>query len=87
MINGLQIRAAGGFLAWDRRELAKKAVVTLYTVERIETGAEISGTAMVKGLAAIKAALETEGIEFMDDKGVRGVRLHPKEAQGEMSGP
>jgi hypothetical protein len=37
MINGLQIRAARGFLAWDRRDLAKKAVVTIYTLERIET--------------------------------------------------
>jgi hypothetical protein len=61
LITGPQIRAARGFLAWDRRDLAKKAVVTIYTVERIETGAEISGTAMVKGLAAIKGALEAEG--------------------------
>ena len=78
VINGPQVRAARGFLAWDRRDLAKKAVVTIYTVERIETGAEISGTAMVKGLAAIKAALEAEGIEFIDDGGVPSVRLHPK---------
>ena len=78
MITGLQIRAARGFLAWDRRDLAKKAVVTIYTVERIEMYAETSGTAMAKGLAAIKAALEAEGIEFTDDKGVLGVRLHPK---------
>jgi DNA-binding XRE family transcriptional regulator len=48
VINGPQIRAARGFLAWDRRDLAKKAVVTIYTIERIETGAEISGAAMVK---------------------------------------
>jgi hypothetical protein len=82
VITGPQIRAARGFLTWDRRDLAKKAVVTLYTVERIETGAEISGTAMAKGLAAIKAALEAEGIEFTDDKGVLGVRLHPKKRKG-----
>jgi hypothetical protein len=82
MINGLQIGAARGFLAWDRRDLANKAVVTIYTVERIETGTAISGTAMVKGLAAIKAALEAEGIEFMDDKGVLGVRLHPNKSKG-----
>ena len=82
MINGLQIRAARGFLAWDRRDLAKKAVVTVYTVERIETGSEISGTAMVKGLAAIKAALEAEGIEFMDDANAPGVRLHLKNRKG-----
>jgi ribosome-binding protein aMBF1 (putative translation factor) len=82
MISGLQIRAARGFLAWDRRDLAKKAVVTIYVIERIETGAKISGTAMVKGLAAIQAALEAEGIEFADDKGVLGVRLHPKKRKG-----
>jgi hypothetical protein len=50
----------------------------LRALEHIETGAEISGSAMVKGLAAIQAALEAEGIEFTDDKGVPGVRLHPK---------
>jgi hypothetical protein len=37
---------------------------------------------MVKGMAAEKAALEAEGIEFMDDKGVPGVRLHPKKRKG-----
>ena len=49
----MQIRAARGFLAWDRRDLAKNSVVTLYTIERLETGAEISGAAMTKGLAAV----------------------------------
>ena len=82
MINGLQIRAARGFIAWDRRDLAKKAGVTIYTLERIETGAEMSGSAMVKALAASQAALEAEGIEFTDDKGVPGVRLHPKRRKG-----
>jgi ribosome-binding protein aMBF1 (putative translation factor) len=82
MINGLQIRAARGFLAWDRRDLATKAVVTIYTLERIETGAELSDRAMVKELAAIQATLEAEGIEFTDDKGVPGVRLHPKKRKG-----
>jgi transcriptional regulator with XRE-family HTH domain len=81
LITGPQIRAARGFLAWDRRDLAKKAVVTIYTVERIETSAEISGTAMVKGLAAIKGALEAEGIEFIDDADAPGVRIHLKKKQ------
>ena len=77
-ITGTQIRAARGFLAWDRRDLAKKAVVTLYTIERLETGGELSGTAMTKALAAIKATFEAEGIEFTDNAGVLGVLLHPK---------
>jgi hypothetical protein len=73
-------------LAWDRRDLAKKAVVTIYTVERLETDTEISGTAIVKGLDAIQAALEAEGFEFTDDKGVRGVRLLPKKHKGKWAG-
>ena len=36
----------------------------------METGADISSTAMVKGEAAIKTALEAEGIEFIDDADV-----------------
>jgi transcriptional regulator with XRE-family HTH domain len=61
VITGRQIRAARGFLAWDRRDLAQKAVVTIYAIERIETGGKISGAAMTKALSAIKAALEAEG--------------------------
>jgi hypothetical protein len=37
---------------------------------------------MVKGLAAIQAALEAESIEFADYKGVPGVWLHPNERKG-----
>jgi hypothetical protein len=77
-ITGTQIRAARGFLAWDRRDLAKKSVITLYTIERLETGAEMSGTAMTKGLAAVKATLEAAGIEFINNAGVLGVLFHPK---------
>jgi hypothetical protein len=81
LITGLQIRAARGFLAWDRRDLAKKSAVTLYTIERIETGAEVSGAAMTKGLATIKATLKAEGIEFTNNAGVLGVLLHPKKGK------
>jgi hypothetical protein len=42
---------------------------------------------MVKGLAAIQAALEAEGIEFTDDNGVPGVRLHPKKRKWKWAGP
>ena len=33
---------------------------------------------MTVALASIQATLEAEGIEFTDDNGVPGVRLHPK---------
>jgi hypothetical protein len=41
---------------------------------------------MVKGLAAIQAVLEAEGIEFTDDKGVPGVRLPPTKRKGKCAG-
>lgn len=81
MITGRQIRAARGFLAWDRRDLAQKSVVTIYTIERIEADEEIPGAVMTKALSAIKAALEAEGIEFTDGAGVQGVQLHSKKSK------
>ena len=36
---------------------------------------------MIAALSAIQAALEAEGIEFTEDDGVQGVRLHPKPAR------
>ena len=81
MISGLQVRAARAFLVWDRRDLSRKAVVPLGMIESIETGVKISGKAMVAALAAVQSALEAEGIEFTDNDGVFGVRLHPKPAR------
>ena len=78
MISGLQIRAARAFLVWDRRDLSRKAVVPLATIEQIESGAKISGAAMGAAISAIQAALEAEGIEFTEEDGVLGVRLHAK---------
>jgi hypothetical protein len=72
VISGPQIRAARGFLAWTARELANKAVAT---VQKIESG-ELS--ASLAGLVAIQATLAAEGIEFTNDEGVPGVRLHHK---------
>ena len=80
MITGLQIRAARASLVWDRRDLSRKAVVPLGTIEQIETGSKISGSTMTSALSAVRAALEAEGIEFTDDNGVLGLRLHPKPA-------
>jgi len=36
---------------------------------------------MTKGLAAVKATLEVEGIEFTNNAGVLGVLLHPKKGK------
>ena len=79
MISGLQIRAARGFLCWDRRELAGKAVVSIFNVERIESGDSIGGRSKLAScVATIQMVLEAAGIEFTNDGGVPGVRLHTK---------
>jgi hypothetical protein len=48
------------------------------TVQKIESG-EVA--ASLAELVAIQATLAAEGIEFTDDDGVPGVRLHKKKRQ------
>jgi hypothetical protein len=54
--------------------------VPLATIEHLETGGKVSAKPTLSALSAIQVALEAEGIEFTDDHGVLGVRLHPKPA-------
>jgi hypothetical protein len=69
----VQVRAARGF----RRELARRAIASLFAVERIETGTKLA-KGLIDGLARVQSALEAEGIEFTDEDSVLGVKLHPK---------
>jgi hypothetical protein len=75
LASGLQIRAARAFLCWDRRDLAKEAAVPSTSIEQIETGDQQTRET-AKNLSVIRSVLETKGIEFTDDNGVLGVRLH-----------
>ena len=67
MINTAQIRAARGLLKWTQATLAHRAAVSTVTLNMIENETvrprEIT-------LASIKSALETGGIEFLDENGV-----------------
>ena len=84
VISGPQIRAARGFLAWTARDLANKAVVAIATVQKIESG-ELA--ASLAELVAIQATFAAEGIEFTNDDGVLGVRLHRKKPSPNVIGP
>ncbi len=55
-------------LGWGTRDLAREAGIGVSTVTRFETGQKEPTKA---NLAAIQRALETAGIEFTDDGGVR----------------
>ncbi len=85
-ISGAQVRAARAFLGWTARALAKKADVPEFTLEWIEGHGQISGKDL-KALAAIQARLEAAGIEFTDDEGILGLRLHPRKDESTARAP
>lgn len=72
MVTSAQIRAARGLLNWTVRDLAERSGVHRNTVTRIET--ETTGPG--HSVAAIRAALEAAGVEFIaENGGGAGVRL------------
>jgi len=75
MFTSEQIRAARMLVRWEQRDLAERSGVSLPTVKRLEAkpGAV---SAYDSTLAAIRAALEAAGVEFIDENGGGpGVRL------------
>lgn len=65
-----QCRAARGWLDWGHKELAEAAGVSLSTVRDFEAGRRIPVRAT---MAAMKAALEAQGIGFVDDGETLGI--------------
>jgi transcriptional regulator with XRE-family HTH domain len=69
-ITSAQIRASRGLLNWSARELSERSGVSQSSIHRAER-AEGRPSMHEQSLAAIKAALERYGVEFLDDSGVR----------------
>lgn len=69
-ISSAQIRAARGLLNLSARRLSERSGISLSTIHRAESAEGIPSTHEAS-LAAIKAALEELGVEFLDDSGVR----------------
>ena len=63
-----QLRAARALLALPRPELAKAAVVPVTMIADYEAGVL---QLRPEDLGAVQAALETAGVEFIDDVGVK----------------
>jgi DNA-binding transcriptional regulator YiaG len=74
-----QCRAARGWLDWSQDDLASAAHVSLSTVRDFEKGRHIP---IANNLAAMKAALEVQGIVFVDDGGTCGI-TYAKPEKGE----
>lgn len=67
-----QSRAARGWLDWGQAELAAAASVSLSTVRDYEKGRRVP---IANNLAAMRAALEAQGIAFLDDGERLGVAV------------
>ena len=79
MVTSAQIRAARGLLNWTVRDLAERSGVHRNTVTRIET--ETTGPG--HSVAAIRAALEAAGVEFIaENGGGAGVRMAKPDGAG-----
>lgn len=79
MISGAQIRMARGHLRWSVRDLSEACGVSAATIKRMEEGDGMPNS-LAANLAAIRQALETAGVEFVDagpysGDGGPGVRL------------
>lgn len=62
-----QSRAARAWLDWSQDELAAKASVSLSTVRDFEKGRRVP---IANNLTAMRAALESVGIAFVDTSGI-----------------
>ena len=67
MMTGAQLRMARAAARLNVRELAAIASVSPNTITRIEA----DGSANASTIAAIQRALETAGVEFLPDNGVK----------------
>jgi len=81
-ITSAQIRAARALLNWSARELSERSGVSQSSIHRAER-AKARPSMHEQSLAAIKAALERYGVEFLDDS---GVRLRPDQLSGGQAG-
>jgi transcriptional regulator with XRE-family HTH domain len=78
MISPAQCRAARGLIAWSQQDLAKAAGVGAVAVHQLENGVSNSRRST---LTVIRQALETAGVEFIEENGGGpGVRLRKAKA-------
>jgi hypothetical protein len=74
-LTSLQIRAARAILRWSAEDLAQASALGVNTVRRAELSDDETSLTAANDLA-IRRALETAGVEFIDENGGGpGVRL------------
>jgi ribosome-binding protein aMBF1 (putative translation factor) len=74
-VSGAQIRAARALLKWSASDLAQKSALGVNTVRRAEVADNATSLTAANELA-IRRALESAGVEFIDGNGKgEGVRF------------
>jgi len=77
-LTSAQIRASRGLLRWTAEDLARAAALGLATVKRAEAADHETSLTTANDLA-VRRALETAGVEFIDENGGGpGVRLRKR---------
>ena len=77
-----QIRAARAFLRWRAEDLARESAVGVATIRRAELAENETSMTAANDLA-VRRALETAGVEFIDENGGGpGVRLRKAHQHG-----
>ena len=75
MLTSEQVRAARALLRWEQKDLSSASMVSLPSIQRLETKPGPLA-AQPRTVAAIRAALEAAGVEFIaENGGGAGVRL------------
>jgi transcriptional regulator with XRE-family HTH domain len=82
MLTAAQIRAARALLRWTAQDLADNSALGVTTIRRAELAEGLTSLTVSNDLA-IRRALETAGVEFIDENGGgAGVRLRKRSGKG-----
>jgi ribosome-binding protein aMBF1 (putative translation factor) len=74
-----QVRAARALLRWSAEDLSRQSSISLRTIRRAEL-AEGHTTMTTANNLAVRRALESAGVEFIDENGGgAGVRLRKRQ--------
>jgi hypothetical protein len=77
-LTSAQIRAARGLVRWSADDLAREARLGLATIRRAEQADDQTSMTAANDLA-VRQALESAGVEFIDENGGgSGVRLRKR---------
>jgi hypothetical protein len=78
-LSSAQIRAARALLRWSAEDLARESALGVNTIRRAEVAEEAIALTAANDLT-IRRALETAGVEFIDENGGgTGVRFRQRQ--------